>query len=90
MLKTVYAVAISAIVAAFITLPGLLPDEARAQLWGAKADRADTRPLARACSRNAWPYFEAPCLRDTRNSFGEASAVRLVTVDRLAPIAAAR
>ena len=31
-----------------------------------------------------WPYFEASCLRDTRNPFGQARDVRLVSTDRLA------
>ena len=48
-----------------------------------KADRADMRPLAGKCSENAWPYFEASCLRDTRNPFGKAREVRIVSPDRL-------
>jgi len=51
---------------------------------GAKADRADARPLARDCSANAWPYFEASCLRDARNPFGQARDVRLVSLDKAA------
>ncbi len=85
MLKTVYAVATAAIVAAcFVAFPSLSWQvEASAPVPGAKADRADTRPLAVQCSENAWPYFEASCLRDTRNTFGQAHAVRIVTADRL-------
>jgi hypothetical protein len=51
---------------------------------GRKADRADARPLARACSGNAWPYFEASCLRDARNPFGYARDVRLISHDEAA------
>jgi hypothetical protein len=57
--------------------------EARGSVPAMKADRADTRPLARDCSQNAWPYFEAACLRDSRNSFGQARDVRLISADRI-------
>ena len=30
----------------------------------------------------AWPYFEAACMRDTRNAYGQARAVRLISADR--------
>jgi hypothetical protein len=53
--------------------------EARGSVPGVKADRAD----ARDCSQNAWPYFEAACLRDTRNTFGQARDVRFVSTDRV-------
>ena len=88
-MKTIYAIIAAAIVAgAFVATLSISEQvEARGSLPGIKADRADTRPLARDCSQNAWPYFEAGCLRDTRNSFGEVRDVRLVTADRLNPIA---
>jgi hypothetical protein len=90
MLKALYAVAAAAILAgAFVAALSLSDDvEARGSVPGAKADRADARPLARACSQNEWPYFEAACLRDTRNAFGEARSVRFVGIDRAAPAAA--
>jgi hypothetical protein len=90
MRKAAYAVCAAAIVAAaFVATLSLSAQvEARGSLPGAKTDRADTRPLARDCSRNAWPYFEANCLRDTRNSFGQARNVRLVSADRLTPVGA--
>jgi hypothetical protein len=86
MLKSVYAIAAAAIVAAaFIaTLSLTQPVEARGAVLGAKADRADLRPLAGACSQNAWPYFEAVCLRDARNPYGQARQVRIVSTDRFA------
>jgi len=85
MLKTAYAIVAAAIVAgAFVgTLSLSAQVEARGSVPGVKADRADTRPLARDCSQYAWPYFEAGCLRDARNPFGEARNVRLVSTDRL-------
>ena len=45
-----------------------------------KADRIDYRPLGTACSQNAWPYFEASCLRDRNQAMGEARAVRMIGV----------
>jgi hypothetical protein len=91
MRKALYAVGASAIVAAaFVATLSLSAQvEARGSAPGGKGDRADTRPLARDCSFNAWPYFEAACLRDTRHPFGQAPKVRIVTVDRLAPAGAA-
>jgi hypothetical protein len=85
MLKTTYAIAAAAVIAAgFVTFPSLSPQvEARAVVQGAKTDRADTRPLANACSERGWPYFEAACLRDTRNPYGEARAVRFASPDYL-------
>ena len=90
MLKAIYAICAAAIVAAaFIATLSLSAQvEARGAVPGVKADWADTRPLARDCSQNAWPYFEATCLRDTRHSFGQARNVRLVSADRLTPVGA--
>ena len=85
MLKALYAIIAAAVVAgAFVATLSISEQvEARGSVPGVKADRADTRPLARDCSQNAWPYFEAACLRDTRNSFGQVSEVRVVTADRV-------
>jgi hypothetical protein len=80
---------ISCILAAFIAagvsaLPSLSAQvQARAPVLGAKGDRIDARPIGTACSHRAWPYFEAGCLRDTRNPFGEVHPVRMVSTDRL-------
>jgi hypothetical protein len=85
MLKALYAIGAAAIVAtAFVaTLSVSEQVEARGSVPGTKADRADIRPLAGKCSQNAWPHFEANCLRDTRNPFSRAREVRIVTTDRL-------
>jgi hypothetical protein len=85
MLRTIYAIAAAAIVAgAFVTAISIADRvDARGSTPGAKADRADSRPLAGTCSQNAWPYFEAACLRDTRNPFGQAHEARIVSSDRL-------
>jgi len=86
MRKAIYVVLASAIFAgSFFAALSISADvEARGSAPGAKADRADARPLARDCSANAWPYFEASCLRDTRNPFGQAHDARLVSFDRAA------
>jgi hypothetical protein len=80
MLKTIYAVAVAAIVAAcFVAFPSLsFQVEASAPALSGKSDRADTRQLAGDCSQRAWPYFEASCLRDTRNPLGDARPARIV------------
>ena len=83
MLKTLSAVAIAAFVAAGLAiLPGFAPEvEASVPRPLAKADRLDIRPIGVDCSQQAWPRFEASCLR----SAGSKAAVkeaRLVTADR--------
>ncbi len=85
MLRTIYAVGAAAIVAAAFVTALSVADvvDARSSVPGAKADRADTRPLAGNCSQNSWPYFEAACLRDARNPFGETHDVRIVSTYRL-------
>jgi len=88
--RTFYAIVTAAVIAAaFVAFPSLSPQvEARSVVQGAKADRADARPLANQCSQHGWPYFEAACLRDPSNAFGEARNVRLVSTDRQAPVGA--
>jgi hypothetical protein len=84
MLKTAYAIVVAAVAAgAFVTAISLA-DQVDARAAGPKGDRADARPLGGQCSEHAWPYFEASCLRDTRNAFGQAHSFRVVTADRLA------
>jgi len=90
MVKTVYAIVAAAIVAgAFVTALSVADQvDARGSAPDVKADRADARALAGQCSQNAWPYFEATCLRDTRNTFGQVGNVRLISTDRFASAAA--
>ena len=89
MRKAIYAVGASAMFAAsfFVALSLSAEVEARGSVPGAKTDRADAAAAGTApCSGNAWPYFEASCLRDARNPFGQARDVRLVLLrsgDRL-------
>jgi hypothetical protein len=83
MIKALSAIAVAAFVAAALTiLPGFAPQvEASTPQPLAKADRLDVHPVGRNCSQQAWPNFEASCLRAavTKNSVREA---RLVTADR--------
>jgi hypothetical protein len=83
MIKTLSAVAIAAVFAAALTvLPGFAPEvEASVPQALAKADRLDIHPVGRDCSQQAWPNFEASCLRGagTKATVREA---RLVTADR--------
>jgi hypothetical protein len=84
MIKTLYAVAIAAFFAAGLTiLPGFAPQvEASVPQALAKADRLDIHPVGRECSQQAWPNFEASCLRKagTKAAIREA---RLVTANRI-------
>ena len=83
MIKALSAVAAAAFVAAALTvLPGFAPTvEASTPHALAKGDRLDIHMVGRDCSQQAWPNFEASCLRAavTRTSIREA---RLVTADR--------
>jgi len=83
MIKALSAIAIAALIAAGLTvLPGFAPQvEASVPQPLAKADRLDIRPVGRDCSEQAWPNFEASCLRVAG---GETMVpqVRLVTAGR--------
>ncbi|MGJ5082664.1 hypothetical protein [Bradyrhizobium sp. HKCCYLS3013] len=83
MIKALSAVAAAGLVAAGITLlPGFAPQvEASVPRPLAKADRLDIRLIGRDCSQQAWPNFEAGCLRSagTRGTIREA---RMVSVER--------
>jgi hypothetical protein len=83
MIKALSAIAIAAFVAATLTvLPGFAPQvEASVPQVLAKGDRLDVRQAARDCSQQAWPNFEASCLRvaGSKSTIREA---RLVTADR--------
>jgi hypothetical protein len=82
MIKAISAIAAAAFVAAALSvLPGFAPQvEASTPLALAKADRLDIHPVGRDCSQQAWPNFEASCLRaaGTKTVIRQA---RLVTAD---------
>ena len=83
MIKALSAIAIAAFVAAALTvLPGFAPQvEASVPQALAKGDRLDIRPAGRDCSQQAWPHFEASCLR-AAGSTNRIREARLVTADR--------
>ena len=85
MRKMIYAVAAAAaIAAAFVVLTSLSPQvQAHGPVFGVKGDRVDARPIGAKCSQHEWPYFEASCLRDPRQPFGQARQVRIIPLDRM-------
>jgi hypothetical protein len=83
MIKALSAIAIAAFVAAAMTvLPGFAPQvEASVPAPLAKGDRLDIHQVGRNCSQQAWPNFEASCLRSAGSKILVHEA-RLVTADR--------
>ena len=84
MIKAFSAIAIAGLVAAALTvLPGFAPEVAASVPHAlAKADRLDIRPIGRDCSQQAWPNFEASCLRVAGTKTMVIREARLVTADR--------
>lgn len=85
MRKSIYVVAAAAaIAAALVVLTSVSPQvQAHGPVYGVKGDRVDARPTGTKCSQHEWPYFEAACLRDSRQPFGQARQVRIIPLDRL-------
>ena len=83
MIKALSAIAVAAFIAAALTvLPGFAPQvEASTPQPLAKADRLDIHLVGKDCSQQAWPNFEASCLRSAGNKTVVREA-RLVTADR--------
>jgi hypothetical protein len=83
MIKALSAIAVAGFAAAALTvLPGFAPQvEASVPQPLAKADRLDVHPVGRDCSAQAWPTFEASCLRQVGTKT-EVRQARLVTADR--------
>jgi hypothetical protein len=65
MIKALSAIAIAAFIAAALAvLPGFAPQvEAAVPVTMTKSDRLDIRLIGKDCSKQAWPNFEASCLR---------------------------
>jgi hypothetical protein len=84
MIKALSAVAVAALIATSLTiLPGFAPQvEASVPQVLAKADRLDIRPVGKDCSQQAWPNFEASCLRVAGTKSSTIREARLVTADR--------
>jgi hypothetical protein len=83
MIKTFSVIAVAACLAtALAILSGFAPKvEASVPRPLAKADRLDIHPTGRDCSQQAWPHFEASCLR-AAGSKAAVREARLVTADR--------
>jgi hypothetical protein len=83
MIKAVSAIAVAACVAAALSiLPGFAPQvEASVPQALAKGDRLDIHLAGRNCSEQAWPNFEASCLRVAGSGIMIRQA-RQVTADR--------
>ncbi|MEH2534475.1 hypothetical protein V1277_006230 [Bradyrhizobium sp. AZCC 1588] len=83
MIKAFSAIAAAAFIAAAMTvLPGFAPQvEASVPHALAKGDRLDIRTAGKDCSQQAWPNFEASCLR-AAGSKAVVREARLVTADR--------
>jgi len=85
--KALSAVTAAAVGAAIVlALPGFSPEvEARTPAPVVKSDRIDAQPAAVAtdCSQQAWPYYDAGCLRSDRPN-NQPRTVRIVTTDRVA------
>jgi hypothetical protein len=84
LIKAFSAIAVAGLLATTLTiLPGLAPEVAASVPQPlAKGDRLDIRPIGAACSEQAWPNFEASCLR-TAGTKTAVHAARPVAVDRV-------
>ena len=84
--KVVSAVAAMGLSAAVVlALPGFSPEaDASTPPKVVKGDRLDLRPIGKNCAQQAWPYFEADCLRGRAGATGPARSIRLITTDRVA------
>src|SRR3569623_1191200 len=82
MIKALSAIAVAACVAAALTLlPGFAPTvEASVPQPLAKGDRLDIKLIGKDCSQQAWPNFDASCLRRAGTK-ADVRQARLVTVD---------
>jgi len=83
--RSISAAALAALIAAAaMVFPGASdPVVASAPIHGGKDGRSVSRPLGTPCSQQTWPYYQADCLRDRRIGFGQTTAVRVVTTDRI-------
>ena len=64
-------------------MPGFAPQvEASVPQALAKGDRLDIRTVGKDCSQQAWPNFEASCLRAAGIEERTVREARLVTADR--------
>ena len=86
--RSISAIALAGLIAGTITVLPSFSEKvvASAPIHSGKGDRLDIRPNGIQCSQQAWPYFEANCLRDRRVATGQAKPARVVTADRIGTI----
>jgi hypothetical protein len=85
--RSISSVALAALVAGAATIfVPTFSDKvvASAPIHSGKGDRLDIRPLGTKCSEQAWPYYEAACMRDRFAAQGKAKQARIVSADRIA------
>lgn len=83
MIKSLAALAIFGLLgAAVVALPGFAPQAAAREPTAlAKGDRLHVEPVARNCSQQVWPNFDASCLHNSGPEVTIREA-RLVTAPR--------
>jgi hypothetical protein len=84
MIKTFYAIVVSAIAAGcFVAFP-ILSQQVRAtppaQVFAPAA--IETPAVVALCGQTAWPYLDAACLRNAGSESLQTRDVRLVAADR--------
>ena len=92
---SISAVALAALIAGAVTILPSFSDQvvasapiqsdklaAATPVRRGKGDRLDIRPLGPQCSEQAWPNFEASCLRKPRAAVGQVKTVRIIATDR--------
>jgi hypothetical protein len=91
MIKTFYAIVVSAIAAGCVVAFPVLSQQVRATPPApVLAPAAAEAPVAvMTCGQNAWPYLDAACLRHA-GGLTEARDVRLVAADRTRASASGR
>ena len=84
-IRVVSALAVVAAVAGtIIVLHGASESvSANAPLNTGKGDRLDIRAIGPQCSQQAWPYYEAACVKDRRQAMSQAKPARIVAPDRV-------
>lgn len=77
------SLAAATVIAAFVALAAPSTEVQASSAYEVKGDRLPIQKFGSACSQRAWPYYERECIRDSRQSTGQASNVRLVSTARL-------
>ncbi len=86
--RTLSAIVAPALVAGVVTIMPGASDQvaASAPLNSGKGDRLDIHTLGPGCTQQAWPNYDAKCIKDTRQPKGVAKTVRVVSTDAAAKV----